>query len=62
MARLRLPDRVPAERREASLLTAPPGLGRPATVRHLLLRSWAGRLFLISAAVRLLSLIGRLRK
>ena len=59
MARFRLPDRVPAERREASLLTAPPGHGKPATVRHLLFRSWAGRLFLLSAVVRLLSAIVR---
>lgn len=58
MARLRLPDRAPAERREAPQLSGPAS-ERPPTARHLLLRSWAGRLFLVSAAVRLLAAVVR---
>ena len=54
MARLRLPHRASAERREAPLYTAPVVKNSPATVTHLLFRSWAGRLFLASAALRLL--------
>jgi sigma-B regulation protein RsbU (phosphoserine phosphatase) len=57
MARLRIPDRAPAERREAPLLPAPHG---PSTsARHLLFNSWAGRLFLVSAIVRLVAAVVR---
>ena len=55
MARLRLPHRASAERREAPLYPAPVVKNSPATVTHLLFRSWAGRLFLASAALRLLA-------
>ena len=55
MARLRLPHRASAERREAPLYPAPVVKHSPATVTHLLFRSWAGRLFLASAALRLLT-------
>ena len=60
MARLRLPHRAPAERREAPLLPADVVVrDTPATARHLLFRSWAGRLFLLSAALRLLAAVLR---
>jgi sigma-B regulation protein RsbU (phosphoserine phosphatase) len=53
MARLRLPERVSAGRRDAPLLPAPPVSTRPLlTARDLLLRSWPGRTFLVSAALR----------
>jgi phosphoserine phosphatase RsbU/P len=60
MGRTRAPERVAAGRRDAPLLPAPPVGTEPAsTMRDLLLRSWAGRLFLISAGIKLL--LGALR-
>lgn len=54
MGRLRVPERVSAGRRDAPLLPAPPVGTEPApSTRDLLLRSWPGRLFLISAAIKL---------
>ena len=60
MARLRLPERVSAGRRDAPLLPAPPVSRRPLSVaRDLLLRSWPGRIFLLSAALRVIALLIR---
>ncbi|MDQ3489128.1 MAG: SpoIIE family protein phosphatase [Acidobacteriota bacterium] len=60
MGRSRAPERVAAGRRDAPLLPAPPVGTEPApTMRDLLLRSWAGRLFLIAAVVKLM--LGGLR-
>ncbi|MDQ3417503.1 MAG: SpoIIE family protein phosphatase [Acidobacteriota bacterium] len=60
MGRSRVPERVAAGRRDAPLLPAPPVGTEPApTMRDLLLRSWAGRLFLIAAVVKLI--LGGLR-
>ena len=60
MGRSRVPERVTAGRRDAPLLPAPPVGTEPApTMRDLLLRSWAGRLFLIAAVVKLV--LGALR-
>jgi sigma-B regulation protein RsbU (phosphoserine phosphatase) len=55
MARLRLPERVSAGRRNAPLLPAPPVETEPVpSSRELLFRSWPGRLFLLSAVIKLL--------
>jgi sigma-B regulation protein RsbU (phosphoserine phosphatase) len=55
MARLRLPERLAAARRDAPLLPGPPVELVPApSARDLLLRSWPGRIFLASAGLRLL--------
>lgn len=60
MARLRLPERVSAGRRDVPVLSAPPVDAAPQlTTRDLLLRSWPGRLFLASAGLRLLSALLR---
>jgi sigma-B regulation protein RsbU (phosphoserine phosphatase) len=59
MARLRLPEWVSAGRREAPVLSAPVDAAPPRTARDLLLRSWPGRLFLASAALRLLAALLR---
>ena len=60
MARLRVPERVSAGRRDEPVLTTPPVDAAPArTVRDLLLRSWPGRLFLASAALRVLAALLR---
>jgi sigma-B regulation protein RsbU (phosphoserine phosphatase) len=54
MGRLRLPDRSSAGRRNAPLLPTPPVEASPVTSpRDVLLRSRAGRLFLVSAVVKL---------
>lgn len=54
MGRLRLPERSSAGRRNAPLLPTPPVEASPVTSpRDVLLRSRAGRLFLVSAAVKL---------
>ncbi len=61
MGRLRVPERVSAGRRDAPLLPAPPVGTEPApTTRDLLFRSWAGRLFLVSAAIKLFVFMLRL--
>ena len=55
MGRLRLPDRSSAGRRNAPLLPTPPVEALPVTSpRDVLLRSRAGRLFILSASVKLL--------
>ena len=61
MGRLRLPDRASAGRRNAPLLPTPPAEASPVTSpRDVLLRSRAGRLFLVSTVVKLaLSLLDR---
>ncbi|CAN5664666.1 hypothetical protein BH24ACI5_BH24ACI5_17010 [soil metagenome] len=60
MGRLRLPDRMSAGRRHAPLLPAPPVETEAVpSPRDLLFRSWPGRLFLVSAIVKLL--VGALR-
>ena len=60
MARLRLPDRVSAGRRDVPALMAPPEDAAPAvSARDLLLHSWAGRLFLVCAGVRVLTALLR---
>jgi phosphoserine phosphatase RsbU/P len=59
MARLRLPERVSAGRRDAPLLPASPVVPR-VTARDLLLRSWPGRTFLVAAALKALAAILRL--
>jgi serine phosphatase RsbU (regulator of sigma subunit) len=54
MARLSLPERAPAGRREAPLLQAPPGEAVLAlSAPDLLFRSWPGRIFLAAAGLRL---------
>src|SRR5690349_7824765 len=54
MARLRLPDRVFAGRRNEPLLPTPPVEATPViSPRDVLLRSRAGRLFLVSASIKL---------
>jgi sigma-B regulation protein RsbU (phosphoserine phosphatase) len=54
MGRLRHPDRASAGRRNAPLLPTPPVEASPVmSPRDMLLRSRAGRLFLVSAAVKL---------
>ena len=60
MARLRLPERVSAGRRDEPVLAAPP-VDAPSkvTARQLLFNSWAGRLFLASAALRLIAALLR---
>ena len=52
MVRLRLPERVSAGRRETPLPPVPEGMDPPLSARQLLFRSWAGRLFLVSAALK----------
>ncbi|MBA2305696.1 MAG: SpoIIE family protein phosphatase [Acidobacteria bacterium] len=60
MARLRLPERVSAGRRDAPLLPAPPVEAVPrVTARDLLLRSWPGRIFLVSAALKAVAAVLR---
>src|SRR5687768_15883159 len=61
MGRLRLPDRASAGRRNEPLLLTPPAEASPvSSPRDVLLRSRAGRLFLVSAVVKLvLTLIDR---
>jgi phosphoserine phosphatase RsbU/P len=54
MVRLRLPERASAAQRQAPLLPGPDDGHRPYTARDLLLRSWAGRLFLVSAGIKLI--------
>ena len=54
MGRLRLPERMSAGRRHAPLLPAPPVEAAPVPApRELLLRSWPGRLFLLSVGIKL---------
>jgi sigma-B regulation protein RsbU (phosphoserine phosphatase) len=61
MGRLRLPDRASAGRRNEPLLLTPPAEASPvSSPRDVLLRSRAGRLFIVSAGVKLaLSLLDR---
>ena len=60
MARLRLPERVSQGRRDTPLLPARPvEAGVTPTVRDLLFQSWPGRIFLGSAALRLLTMLLR---
>ena len=59
MARLRLPDRVSAGRRDAPLLPAPPVEAGLPTARDLLFRSWPGRIFLASTGIRMLAALLR---
>ncbi|HWI16253.1 MAG TPA: hypothetical protein VNT81_00790, partial [Vicinamibacterales bacterium] len=59
MARLRLPERLAAGRRQRPLPPAPGAREPGPTPRSLLLRSWAGRLFLVSAFIKLLVAILR---
>ena len=60
MARLRVPERVPTGRRDEPVLSAPSLEPAPrTTARDLLFHSWAGRLFLVSAALRLVTAVVR---
>jgi serine phosphatase RsbU (regulator of sigma subunit) len=60
MARLRVPERASAARRDQPALTAPLVDTAPRlTATQLLLRSWPGRLFLAAAALRLFAAIVR---
>ena len=54
MVRLRFPERASAAQRQAPLLPGADEAGRSLSARDLLLRSWAGRLFLLSAAIKLI--------
>ena len=54
MVRLRLPERASAARREAPLLPGGDEPQRSYSAGDLLVRSWPGRLFLLSAAIKLL--------
>ena len=54
MVRLRLPERASAAQRPGPLLPGADGGQRTYTARDLLLRSWAGRLFLASAAIKVI--------
>lgn len=59
--RLRIPQRMSAGRRQGPLLPAPPpGMEPSPGAAELLLRSWPGRLFILSAAIKLA--IGLLRR
>jgi sigma-B regulation protein RsbU (phosphoserine phosphatase) len=61
MARPRLPEAGARTRRTAAPLAPPPGTAEhAASARHLLLHSWAGRLFLIAAGLKLV--VGVLRQ
>jgi phosphoserine phosphatase RsbU/P len=59
--KLRIPQRMSPDRAQAPMLLTPPqGMERPPGAAELLFRTWAGRLFLTSATLKLL--IGVLRR
>src|SRR5262245_24809483 len=59
MASPRAPERPSAGRRRVTGTAVPQGVDAAISVRDLLLQSWAGRLFIISAALKLVVALAR---